>query len=468
MGALRWVVLVVAGSLVGCYDDDLVTCSDGRACPTGTACDVENRTCVAEGEIGVPAEDIQLLDTPCGTTGMQTVRITNPGTAAIALAATITPSTLSVEPAVSLIPSGGYVDLVLALDATMSARPGEMIGGLLSLTTGQQEIERLVWYSTTGAAITATAEVDAGEIGPGGSVTRTFTVRNDGTRASDLTIAEINAPFSMPTTNPITLEPGTERELDVLFEPGVVMDATQRVQLSFSGSHCQPPPASVVLTGRASGDAMLASNTLFKFAPTVCGKDPQEHVITLTSQSAETQSLTVTFFGSNQGIDVSAPAQLPPSPASVTIVIRHPAIEAPHDLGSVGALLQITATGLTTGETVTKSIPLEYTVDGPYLVVTPPTVINLAGENTKAKIDVQNIGIAAEVALTLMSEESLADYNVEYSPRNALFGKYEFASFGLSPVDTLDAGALPIEGVTIEFSADGMCSPPATLTIVTQ
>jgi len=471
MGELRWsVALVVASALVvGCYDDDLVVCGDGRACPIGTACDSENRTCVAEGDIGVPAEDIELLDTPCGTTGTQTVRITNPGTTAISLAADITPSTLTVEPATSVIEPGGFVDLVLALDATTSARPGEVIGGLLSLTTDQQEIERLVWYSTTGAAITATAEVDAGEIGPGGSVTRTFTVRNDGTTASNLTVADISAPFSMPTTSPITLEPGTERELVVLFEPDVVVDVTQQVALSFSGSQCLPPPTSITLTGRASGDALLASNTMFKFAPVKCGMDAQQHAITLTSQSAEAQNLTVNFLGNSQAIDVTSPLVLPPSPATVTLYIQHPRIEAPHDLGSYAALLQITATGTTTGDVVTKSIPLEYTVQAPYLVVTSPTLINLAGEQVKITVQVQNIGTElADVVLTSLSEESLASHAVEASPKEALLGEQEYALFGLSPRDVLAPGDLPSEGVFVEYSAIGMCSPPAKITVVAQ
>ncbi len=53
---MRLYVLVMMG-MTGCLKPDLVECSDGTLCPSGTACDVENATCIdPEGLSVAPGE----------------------------------------------------------------------------------------------------------------------------------------------------------------------------------------------------------------------------------------------------------------------------------------------------------------------------------------------------------------------------------------------------------------------------
>jgi hypothetical protein len=449
---------VLLGS--GCIEHDLVDCGDGRVCPVGTTCDRVNASCVSDGAIGISAAEIELLDVQCGTTAMHTMLVTNPGSYDVAISARATPSHLTIEPAEATIAAGESLELTLILDAGTANSPGERNVGAVSIVTDRERLTRVVRYSMSGALVTASETVDLGETPSNGSEVRTFSVTNRGNVPTELTITNLGDPFSMPTPNPITIAPNTQRELVVEFDPGgVVGDYKATAQLAFSGTHCEPPPTTLAVSARASGDALLASNTLVEMAKSVCDGMEERFAIVLTSQSSSTQTITTNFIGANHGIKAEATGTLGPAPATTELALIRPGIVAPHAVGTFAALLEVTGVEQGTSNTVTKLIPVSFDVIAPVLVASVPA-LNVTNAETVA-FSISNTGNGAgTVSMTQLTLELAEQYGFHVGPTEVDLAGGENLDVTVEFESPPGSGEYA-ENVSIAFDSPGQCGLPA-------
>jgi PKD repeat protein len=323
---MRSYVLVVMG-LTGCLKPDLVECSDGTLCPSGTTCDVENATCIDAEGLSVAPGEINLGSVGCGMSSSQVaLPISNFGIAPIDVRLSSTVVGVKVTPEEATIAPHETLHAMVEARGASESIPGTPIEGSVVITSAHELIARTIRFETTGAIATAN-DVDFGEAFSGTSTTSTLLVRNTGNSPFTVTPTLTNAAgvFSLITTASIlTVEPDHSVPFTLQFAPALanVGTFTGSVMLAYTGAMCQQPTTSVTVDGTSSGDVVIVDHTKLDFGTSACSAPAQDITLTLANRSPTPQTVTLDFSGPNSAAFSSLPGlTIPAGSAAVAISV---------------------------------------------------------------------------------------------------------------------------------------------------
>lgn len=301
---MRQYVLVLT-LVTGCVKANLVECSDGTLCPSGTTCDVAGSTCIDPHGLSVPVGDINLGSVSCGeTSGQIALPISNYGVAGIEAQLGSTVVGVTVTPGEATIEAHGTLQALVTARGADDAPPGTPIEGAVVIITRHEQVSRAIRFDTAGAVAVAD-NVDFGETFSGTNNTEMVRVHNGGNLPFTVAARLANNPsglFSLVTTSaPLAVQPGTDQTFMVKFDPGAgnVGNYTAKIALDYVGPMCHGPTAELEVNGSASGDVVIVDHSKLDFGNALCGAPAQDIVLTMTNRSMTAQTVTLTLMGSH-------------------------------------------------------------------------------------------------------------------------------------------------------------------------
>jgi hypothetical protein len=461
MGLMRLVCAVMAVALTaGCLRDGVIRCGD-TYCPEGLVCEAGG--CVDPTGLSVPEAPIDFVSVGCGTSAEIDVMLRNFGTMPIAFEASTTIDGVSVMPPGGVVEPDVPFELTIVADASTQSIPGVAAEGSLVIATDREILERTVRLTTAGALIEADETLDFGEIGVGQSMVRSFDIRNVGTSAVDVTLTPpLQTAYSVPMTS-ASIGAGELVQFNVSYAPQVLgPTSVASIALSYAGALCQVPPAEVVLSGIASGDPILISNTLLDFGSAACGPAASTLPVTLTSNLPQAQTVNAMITGPDANTFMMIPSgTLPAAPSGMLpiAVTRQPNF-VPTPVGAKSATLTLTMNP----SGVMKVVTLSHDVVAPVL------------ETGIDAVDFGTVPVFSGTAFeTYVTNNGNAVANVTVSPAVMQFpgGTQVHVSPSALQVEPGEQAPLIINLITggqvitnnfmITLSAVGQCAPPSTI-----
>jgi hypothetical protein len=459
-------VLLLALGAAGCLKADLVECSDGRLCPGGTVCDVENATCIDPHGISVPEGALDFAAVGCGSMSEITIPLRNFGVSPVDFEARSTISGITPAVTTGTIEPGGTFDLTVRAVPADESIPGVSVEGTLVLSTSTQLLERPMRMTTVGGVAVTSQLVDFGETNVNAPVTRTLDVTNTGNAPFDVTLGvdAATASFSLPATSPssdVHVNPDETKTFTLAFTPASIQAWAGQVDLTYAGAMCQQPPARVMLSGSGTGSPILVDFTKLDFGSAACGAAPKTMMVTVTNNLSTPQTLTAkvddtsVFVAPDDTISV-------PGPGTVKFPVTRAAIMPPGPIGSSKAVLTITADPA--GEA--KAIELSHTTVAPVLRGNTHAVALVAapGEVVTKVVGMGNTGTAiATVSITPPSVGSPGGSELSVQPTLFQIGPGQNVPVTFQLIGAEATEELP--QTSFQFNAAGQCSVPPTVLV---
>src|SRR5271163_4378787 len=345
-----------------------------------------------QGQLGATPSSVNFGSVAVGSSGSQTITLTNSGTASVAISQVSTSGTgfsMTGLSAPSTLTAGQSTSLTAKFSPTAAGNAT----GSISIVSNAPGSPLVIALSGSGTATQpqltiSPASVAFGSVSVGSSGTQTVTLTNAGNATLTVTQATPSGTgFSMSGASmPMTINAGGSASFSTIFAPTATGAASGSISIV---SNAPGSPATIALTGTGIQGQVGATPSSVSFGSVAVGSSGSQ---TITLTNSGTASVTISAAtASGTGLSISGLS--PPLTLGAGLSTTFSAQFAPTSAGSASGSISIVSNAPNSPLT----IALSGTATQPQLAVTPSTAAFgnvVTGSNNSQTISLANNGTA--------------------------------------------------------------------------